>query len=981
MVKCCLGVVLLLLAFNCCNAQKKPLDHSVYDSWESIGEKMISNDGAWVVYSVTVQEGDSRLAVTSVDGKRQLIIPRGYSAAISDDSRFVICKIKPFYKDIREARIRKKKPEEMPKDSLAILSLPTFQLVKVARVKSYQLPQEASGWLAYQLEKPVEKKTAAGTKADDRRQLDSLRHVIDSLRRLIPEPSSRKRHGDDQPEQDFADGADAGGAAGDTGSELVVLNLSTNRQSVYPNVVEYLFSKKNARLVFEQANDPKDSSLVRGVVLFDAGKDTIQRIAKGGYEYRNFAFSEDGSQLAFLACLDAKATDLQKFYGLWYYRAGMDSAGLLVNKNSVGMRIGTTVSEFGSLSFSKSGRRLFFGTAPIQPAKDTTVVEFEQAKLDIWNYKDDYLQTIQNSRVAKDLQANYMAAYDLQSGQFVQLASPRIPVVIPTADGDGARFYAVSDVNYRAEAQWMGSTHKDIYAVNPATGDTQLIKKNLWGVITPQYVSPEGRYIMWYDSKLRQYAVWDGKTTAVISSGIKFPLWNEDYDSPGDPNPYGLMGWERNDAAVLVYDKYDAWKISLDGTKPTIKPAFSSLQGRPSQTVNRYIRTDPNARFVNTDTCLLRQLNDRTKQVALVSVAGKNIVKLPAANVVLGLPLKARDANRFILTSESYQDSPDLWVVADTIVPTGAGTAILQLEKLSWLNPQQANYNWGTAALFHWQTFKGKQSEGILYKPENFDATKKYPLLIYFYEELSDGLNSYIPPAPTASRLNISFFVSRGYVVFAPDIKYTVGHPGQSAYDYIVSGAKALLQNKWIDGDRIGIQGQSWGGYQVAQLITMTTMFKAAWAGAPVANMTSAYGGIRWESGNNRQSQYEKGQSRIGATLWQRPDLYIENSPLFHLPKVKTPLVIMSNDADGAVPWYQGIELFTAMKRLGKPVWLLQYNGEAHNLVERRNRKDIQVREQQYFDWLLKDAAPPRWITEGVPAVQKGKEYGLETNN
>ena len=196
-------------------------------------------------------------------------------------------------------------------------------------------------------------------------------------------------------------------------------------------------------------------------------------------------------------------------------------------------------------------------------------------------------------------------------------------------------------------------------------------------------------------------------------------------------------------------------------------------------------------------------------------------------------------------------------------------------------------------------------------------------MLIYFYERVSDNLYNYIPPAPTPSRLNIPFFVSRGYLVFTPDIRYTKGHPGKDAYNYIVSGAKSLAANKWVDAKNMGLQGQSWGGYQVAYLVTATNMFRAAWAGAPVVNMFSAYGGIRWESGNNRQSQYEKGQSRIGATPWQRPDLYIENSPLFHLQNITTPLVIMSNDADGAVPWYQGIEFFTPMRRLGKKEGLM----------------------------------------------------------
>ena len=251
-------------------------------------------------------------------------------------------------------------------------------------------------------------------------------------------------------------------------------------------------------------------------------------------------------------------------------------------------------------------------------------------------------------------------------------------------------------------------------------------------------------------------------------------------------------------------------------------------------------------------------------------------------------------------------------------------------------------------------------------------------MICYFYEKLSDGLYNYLAPAPTPSRLNIPFFVSRGYIIFAPDISYTTGHPGNDAYNYIVSGARALVKAGFVDSTKIGIQGQSWGGYQVAYLITKTKLFAAAWAGAPVANMTSAYGGIRWESGLNRQFQYERQQSRIGATLWEKPQLYIENSPLFYLPKVATPLAIMSNDADGAVPWYQGIELFTGLRRLGKPVWLLNYNGEAHNLIERKNRKDIQIREQQFFDWLLKGEKPAKWLKDGLPATEKGKDWGLK---
>ena len=330
---------------------------------------------------------------------------------------------------------------------------------------------------------------------------------------------------------------------------------------------------------------------------------------------------------------------------------------------------------------------------------------------------------------------------------------------------------------------------------------------------------------------------------------------------------------------------------------------------------------------------------------------------------------KAKDKDVYLFQKSNFNTSPDLYVTTNLWKSN---------KKLTDINPQMKDYLWGTPELFSWTSFAGVPLNGIIYKPENFDETKKYPLMIYFYDKHSDELYRYMSPAPSASTVNIPFFSSRGYIVFTPDIDYTVGQPGEDAYNAIVSGAEALSKNKWVDKDNMAIQGQSWGGYQVAYLITKTDMFKAAGAGAPVSNMTSAYGGIRWESGNSRQSQYERGQSRLGSTLSDSLQTYIDNSPLFFANKVNTPLLIMHNDNDGAVPWYQGIELFMSLRRLEKPVWMLQYNNEAHNLMERRNRKDLSIRLQQFFDHYLKGDPAPMWMTRGVPATQKGKDWGLD---
>jgi len=249
---------------------------------------------------------------------------------------------------------------------------------------------------------------------------------------------------------------------------------------------------------------------------------------------------------------------------------------------------------------------------------------------------------------------------------------------------------------------------------------------------------------------------------------------------------------------------------------------------------------------------------------------------------------------------------------------------------------------------------------------------------VYFYEKMSNTLHRYRTPGPGRSSISIPFYVSRGYVVFIPDIHYRDGYPGESALNCLVPGVLNIVNRGFIDAERIGVQGHSWGGYQAAFLITRTNIFAAVEAGAPVVNMTSAYGGIRWGSGRSRMFQYERSQSRLGGSLWDARPRYIENSPLFWADKIETPVLFIHNDDDGAVPWYQGIEFFVALRRLGKPAWMINYNGEPHGLRKYQNKKDWAIRMQQFFDHYLKGAPPPVWLAEGIPAVQKGKTLGLE---
>jgi dienelactone hydrolase len=967
-------------------AQKKPLDHSVYDGWQHIGERMISNDGKWVVYTVDPQQGDNELVIQSSDAKYKKLVVRGYNAVITEDSRYVIFKIKPFYKDTREARIRKIKTDDFLKDSLAIVELGKENIWKTARVKTYKTPEKAYGWVAYHLEKAIEQsKSKNQATTNDKKITDSLNRVIDSLNAIIRSFPQNKNNARDDDEltsnYEDAEGDEPNSAITETGTDLVLRKLETGEEKIFANALEFYFNKTGQKLLIEVSRNPKDSLSKSFVLLYDLQKRITDTLSRRGNDFKNFAMTDDGSQIAYVAERDATPKELQKFYKLWYYKDGMDSASLLVDKNSPGVKTGMTISENGTVSFSKSGKRLFFGTAPIEPPKDTTLVEFEHPKVDIWHYNDDYLQTVQNfpARLQNDLKESFLAVYDFNDGAVKQLGSKEIPQIIQTNEGDGDTFIGVTDFGKRIESQWIGNTKKDIYAIDIKTGDKKLVKENLFGQVYP---SSTGKYILWYDRKAKNYFAWDGTTTRNITAKIKWPLWNEDAEVPEDPGPYGVMGWHEGDSAVYVYDKYDIWKVDPNGKLLPIN-YLNQNSGRKNKIVTRYVSIDPEKKYIkNNESILVRQFNDSTKE------AGYNIffpawVKFKMGylnNFFYSQPLKAKMADVLIYTKENFNKSPDLYV-ADTIGSSWFDvTDIIAFSdnQLSFINPQQKNYNWGTAELFNWKAYNGKEATGIVYKPEDFDPKKKYPMICYFYETLSDNLNTYHAPAPIRSAINIPFFVSRGYIIFLPDIHYGTGHPGKDAYNYVVSGARALVKKGFVDSTNMAIQGHSWGGYQVMEIITMTKLFKAAWAGAPVANMTSAYGGIRWESGVSRQFQYEKSQSRIGATLWQKPQLYIDNSPLFHLDKVTTPLVIMANDADGAVPWYQGIELFTAMRRLGKKIWMFNYNGQGHGLTQRQDMLDYHIRMQQFFDWILKGEKPAKWIIEGIPAVKKGKDWGLE---
>lgn len=916
----------ILLSAFIAHAQKKPLDHSVYDSWQSIANPKISNDGKYAVYAIDPQEGDGRLVITNINKNQSISVSRGYEYVVSSNSKIVVSLIKPQFEQTREAKIKKKKENEMPKDSLAIIFLESNKVQRVANVKSYKLPKESAEFLAYELS------SADTTKGKDKKESYTL----------------------------------------------VVRNISNKEEDSIKNVSEYVFSEDGKLLAAAIAPKSKDSLDYAGVLLYNTSTKSRKMVSSGKGSYKQLCFDKAGSQLAFVAEKNDPKAD-PKIYSLFYFSISAGTALELVKQTTPGMPSKWAVSEHIKPTFNKEGTSIYFGTAPIPAPKDTTIYEFETAQLDIWHYADDYNQPMQLKNLEKDKKRSYTAVLHLDSrNKIIQLADENVYSINVNEETEEKKSIGfamgIADKQYRAEQQWLGEIKKDIYTISLKTGEKKLVKKALSGQPT---LSPCGQYIIWYDRKERQYYSYNisNQTTICLTSKLGVNIWDEKNDVPDDPSPYGIGGWLEGGKAVLIYDAYDIWQIDPSGKLPAIN--LTNSIGRTQNLTFRYLKTITEKEFILQDELLLlKAFNNVTRENGFYT---KSITKVKEEPILRAMgeftfstPVKAKNSNTFIFTKSNFSTTPDLHATSDW---WGKST------RLSRINTQMKDYLWGTVELIQYKTYDSINAEALLYKPENFDPQKKYPMLIYFYEKHTDDLYKHYAPAPSRSIINIPFFVSRGYIVLVPDIYYTDGHPGESAYNSVVAVAEEVSKNPWVDKAKIGIQGQSWGGYQVSYLVTRTNMFKAAGAGAPVSNMTSAYGGVRWGTGMIRQFQYEHTQSRIGKTLWDGFDLYIENSPLFFADKVETPLLIMHNDNDGAVPWYQGIEYFTALRRLGKKVWMLQYNKEEHNLLERKNTKDLSIRLQQFFDHYLKGDKMPKWMKYGVPATQKGADWGYELVN
>jgi dipeptidyl aminopeptidase/acylaminoacyl peptidase len=950
-------------------ARKVPLDYKAYDAWNLIRGTKLSDDGNWIAYGLLPEDGDPTLVVRNLSTGAEFKEERGTTPSFTADSKFVVYTVRAKNDEIRKAERDHKPAAEQPKSSLGILDLSTGKSTRFERVKSVKVPRNpGNATIAFLFEAPAPTPKPSGAPATPPPAATaapepSFTPMVRRTPIIIGSPSAAETAAAAAPSPSPSASPDDLHKI-DEGTELAIRDLAAAKQVSIKGVSDYAVSHDGAYVAYATGS-PKDAKVDGFHIRASADGKIADLFAAPGH-YKNIAFAPKDELLAFMSDTLSFA-EKAPHYNVFEIDVGhawptTGAAMEVAGPATAQMPRGYAPSVNATPSYSKDGRRLFFGTAPAPtPVPSGTP---EPMKVDIWSWRDGDLQPYQKINADKERKRTYSAL--IADGHFVQLASPSMRNVATSDNPDFA--LGSNDVPYRKLLSSEGEDFTDIYAVSLHDGTRRaLVRKSA----DPGRLSPDGRFLLAYDQQKRDWYSTDTRTgkRLELTADLKVAFYDEQDDHPAPPPPYGFGGWLQGGHYALLLDRYDVWVAELSSGKTWM---LTQGKGRGD-----HVRLAPLGYEYDRDSydvtkpIPLLAFNDDNKDSGLwvARVDGpsaQRVRKIAMLHKYIANYQKARNSDRVVVSEQRFDEPLDLWSA-----PSFEGG---KYAKISDADPQKSKYLWGTAQLVSYKSTWGAPLNGILLLPENFDRKKKYPMLVYFYERFADSLHHppFSIPSPGTSP-DLLRYVSNGYVVFYPDVAYRNGHPGQSALGCIMPGIDAVTKGGFVDEKRIGIAGHSWAAYQIVYMITQTHRFAAAEAGAAVANMTSAYGGIRWESGLVREFQYEHSQSRIGATPWDRPDLYLENSALFHIKSITTPYLTIANDADGAVPWYQGIEFITAMRRLDKPAWMFEFDGEDHNLRNRENQKYWTVHLDEFFDHFLKGAPEPEWMKGGVPYVHRGE--------
>ena len=957
-------------------------------TWKSIRGADLSNDGKWFAYTLAPNEGDAEVIVRgTAAGAQEMKFPVGSAPAggrggrgggggaggptISGNNRWVAFMEYPAAASASGGRGRGGRggagasggnggATAANEPKLAVVELASGTKREFESVRSFRFAGDNSNWLAIQ-------------------------HA----------PAGTANGGTGA---DAAGGAGGGrGGRGGGGGSASVLELVDLAGGGFPmqiaNVSEFAFNDAGDWIAYAISENDRVGNSVQ---LRQLATGVTRAIDAEKATYRRLVWADSSNALAALRVeSDSAESDGQVTLLAWNDATAMGEKPVEVDAKTSGVNGGLALSPDRSPDWGDGRNVIYFGLhepmAPRAPAtfNGTTAqgvapgagntgqvaaapqTDAEVPSLILWHWKDPRTQATQQVQEAQDRAFSYLAEYNFSTGKVIQLADERVRNV---STGPKDTWGVGTDIaDYERDAGIKGFSYHDMYAINLATGERKLVQKKVpggggggggRGGFGASTYSPDNSKYAYYDTG--DWKVYDfaSGATKVVTTGVPAKFWDvEDDHNQVKPAISGaFIGWSSSGSDILVRDNWDVWRVPVNGGKAV------NITGNGQKDQVRYQSReifDPRDRggIDVARPLYFETYGEWTKKEGLSKVdpmqGGATTITWEDAKVDYR---RARDANTWVFTRQTVQQFPD-WYAADD--------GITNERRLTDANPQQKDVAWSAGAvLINYTCDNGLgKHQAALFLPAGYEKGKRYPTLTYIYELLSQNFHTY--PAPNATRYsNPAVFTSRGYAFLQPDIVYKVNDPGRSAVWCVVPAVKAAIAAGYVDPDRVGLQGHSWGGYQTTFITTQTKLFKTAVAGAPLTDMTSMFGSVYWNTGNTDGSIFISSQGRFTGGPNEIPQVYARNSPQTYAQNLSIPFMLLSDDRDGAVDFNQGITYYNHLRELDKDVILLEYVGENHGLARPANQKDYALRMTEWFDTFLRDQPAPDWLKNGVPRLK-----------
>lgn len=938
-----ISVFALIVSAPLC-ADQKPLSLPDVLAWKRLQTPVISNDGKWFAYKLVPNDGNSQVVLKNIEtGAEQrfdigeVARPNPYAGGgmaamagpardvvFSEDSKWLAFAIHPTQNEGRQLK-KQHKPLE---NKVTLVELASGKKTEFDRIRRFSFSGERASAIALQRYPATPAGPSAGT--------------VPPAPAAAPEPA-------DKPQ----------------GSDLILLDLASGAELNLGNISDFSFDKKGNW--FAWIVDAQDK-LGNGINLRNMSTGAVTTLDSAKATYKSLNWTEKGDGLAVVRGVDDKRWD-DKLYTLVAFKnfneSGTPEKLVYDPTKDNSFPAGMTISAERRPAWMADLSEVTFGIHDLTPKEqkgraatkgdDSSAKVEDKPDLIIWHWKDSRLQSMQQVQENRDKNFSYLCAWIPGENKFVRFGSPELKEVSAAPE---AKFAVGIDIrDYELEANLDGRRYQDVYRVDLKTGERKLaVQKARWY----DGPSPDGTHALYYENgNFFGYNFETGQSQNLTKSIPAVFIDTEDDHNVVKP-PTRPLGWSKDSKYVLLTDKWDIWKVPVDGS------AAVNLTGDGKKEKIRYesiwkLNLDDKG-FDLSKPLYVRAYGEWTKKggIGVVGPDKPGIQMLHWDDASYTNLLKAKDADVFAYSRETTQDYPDFYV---------AGRSLENGKKISDANPQQKDFFWTKGVkLIEYTGIRGDKLQGALYLPANYDPQKKYPTIVYIYEKLSQAANAY--PQPGFSGFSVGYYTSNGYAVLTPDITYKVNDPGISSITCILAALKAAEATGVVDPNRVALHGHSWGGYQTAFAVTQTKVFRAAIAGAPLTDMIGMYSDIYWNTGSANQPIFESSQGRFSGGYWDNMAAYIRNSPVYHATNVQTPLLILCDDKDGAVDHTQGIEYYNTLRRLGKQVVMLEYVGENHGLLKPEDMKDYTARMKEFFDYYLMDKPAPAWWTNGVPLLK-----------